>query len=51
MMTNGSPNSTGWPSSNRIWITVPARGAGIVTQILIEDGQPVEFGEPLMIVE
>jgi acetyl-CoA carboxylase biotin carboxyl carrier protein len=25
--------------------------AGTVTQILIEDGQPVEFGEPLMIVE
>ncbi len=25
--------------------------AGTVTQILIEDGQPVEFGEPLMIIE
>jgi acetyl-CoA carboxylase biotin carboxyl carrier protein len=30
---------------------IPAPRAGIVTQILIEDGQPVEFGEPLMIVE
>jgi len=30
---------------------IPAPRAGIVTQILIEDGQPVEFAEPLMIVE
>jgi acetyl-CoA carboxylase biotin carboxyl carrier protein len=30
---------------------IPAPRAGIVTQVLIEDGQPVEFGEPLMIVE
>jgi acetyl-CoA carboxylase biotin carboxyl carrier protein len=30
---------------------VPAPRAGTVTQILIEDGQPVEFGEPLMIIE
>jgi acetyl-CoA carboxylase biotin carboxyl carrier protein len=30
---------------------VPAPRAGIVTQILFEDGQPVEFGEPLMIIE
>jgi acetyl-CoA carboxylase biotin carboxyl carrier protein len=30
---------------------IPAPRGGIVTQILIEDGQPVEFGEPLMIVE
>ena len=29
MMTSGSPNSTGWPFSNRIAVTVPARGAGI----------------------
>ena len=27
------------------------RKAGTVTQILVEDGQPVEFGEPLMIIE
>lgn len=25
--------------------------AGTVTQVLVEDGQPVEFGEPLMIIE
>jgi acetyl-CoA carboxylase biotin carboxyl carrier protein len=25
--------------------------AGVVTQILVEDGQPVEYGEPLVIVE
>ncbi len=30
---------------------IPAPRAGVVTQILVEDGQPVEFGEPLMIVE
>jgi acetyl-CoA carboxylase biotin carboxyl carrier protein len=30
---------------------IPAPRAGIVTQVLIEDGQPVEFGEPLMIIE
>jgi acetyl-CoA carboxylase biotin carboxyl carrier protein len=30
---------------------IPAPRAGTVTQILVEDGQPVEFGEPLMIVE
>ena len=30
---------------------IPAPRAGIVIQILIEDGQPVEFGEPLVIIE
>jgi acetyl-CoA carboxylase biotin carboxyl carrier protein len=30
---------------------IPAPRAGKVTQILVEDGQPVEFGEPLMIIE
>jgi acetyl-CoA carboxylase biotin carboxyl carrier protein len=30
---------------------IPAPRAGTVMQILIEDGQPVEFGEPLMIIE
>ena len=30
---------------------IPAPRAGTVTKILIEDGQPVEFGEPLMIIE
>jgi acetyl-CoA carboxylase biotin carboxyl carrier protein len=30
---------------------IPATRAGRVIQILIEDGQPVEFGEPLMIIE
>ena len=30
---------------------IPAPHGGTVTQILIEDGQPVEFGEPLMIIE
>ena len=30
---------------------IPAPRSGIVTQILVEDGQPVEFGEVLVIVE
>jgi acetyl-CoA carboxylase biotin carboxyl carrier protein len=30
---------------------IPAPRSGTVIQILIEDGQPVEFGEPLMIIE
>jgi acetyl-CoA carboxylase biotin carboxyl carrier protein len=30
---------------------IPAPRDGTVTQILFEDGQPVEFGEPLMIIE
>ena len=30
---------------------IPAPRAGTVVQILFEDGQPVEFGEPLVIVE
>jgi acetyl-CoA carboxylase biotin carboxyl carrier protein len=30
---------------------IPAPRAGTVVQVLIEDGQPVEFGEPLMIIE
>jgi acetyl-CoA carboxylase biotin carboxyl carrier protein len=30
---------------------IPAPRSGTVVQILVEDGQPVEFGEPLMIIE
>ncbi len=30
---------------------IPATKAGVVTHILIENGQPVEFGEPLVVVE
>jgi acetyl-CoA carboxylase biotin carboxyl carrier protein len=30
---------------------IPAPRPGRVIQILVEDGQPVEFGEPLMIIE
>ncbi len=30
---------------------IPAPRAGTVSQILFEDGQPVEFGEPLVIIE
>lgn len=30
---------------------IPAPRSGTVTQIFIEDGRPVEFGEPLMIID
>lgn len=30
---------------------IPSPRAGTVTQILIEDGQPVEYGEPLVVIE
>ncbi len=30
---------------------IPATKAGTVKQVLVEDAQPVEFGEPLIIVE
>lgn len=30
---------------------IPSPRTGTVTQILVEDGQPVEFGEPLVIIE
>ncbi|GAB1716229.1 MAG: biotin carboxyl carrier protein [Nitrobacter sp.] len=30
---------------------IPSPRDGTVTQVLVEDGQPVEFGEPLVIIE
>lgn len=30
---------------------IPSPRAGRVTQVIINDGQPVEFGEPMMIIE
>lgn len=30
---------------------IPAPRAGTVTAIMVEDGQPVEYGEPLLIIE
>lgn len=30
---------------------IPAPKAGTITAILVEDGQPVEYGEPLMVIE
>jgi acetyl-CoA carboxylase biotin carboxyl carrier protein len=30
---------------------IPSPRAGTVTEILFEDGQPVEYGEPLLIIE
>jgi acetyl-CoA carboxylase biotin carboxyl carrier protein len=30
---------------------ITATAAGVVRQILVDDGQPVEFGEPLIVIE
>jgi len=30
---------------------IPAPRAGVVSKILVEDGQPIEFGEPIVILE
>jgi acetyl-CoA carboxylase biotin carboxyl carrier protein len=30
---------------------IPAPRGGVVTQVLIENGQPVEYGEPLVVIE
>jgi len=30
---------------------IPAPRSGTVTHILVENGQPVEFGEPLVVIE
>jgi acetyl-CoA carboxylase biotin carboxyl carrier protein len=30
---------------------IPSPRSGTITQILVEDGQPVEFGEPLVVIE
>ncbi len=30
---------------------IVATRSGVVTQILVEDGQPVEFGQPLVVIE
>jgi acetyl-CoA carboxylase biotin carboxyl carrier protein len=30
---------------------IPSPKAGVVIAVLIEDGQPVEYGEPLVVIE
>jgi acetyl-CoA carboxylase biotin carboxyl carrier protein len=30
---------------------IPAPKAGTVLRVLVDDGQPVEFGEPLVVIE
>ena len=34
----------------KVMNALPAPHAGTVKEILVEDGQPVEFGEPLMVI-
>jgi len=31
--------------------SIPAGARGMVTHILVDDGEPVEFGQPLMVIE
>ena len=35
----------------KVMNTLPAPRVGVVKEIMITDGQPVEFGEPLMVIE
>jgi len=35
----------------KVMNTLPAPRAGRITQIHVQDGQPVEFGEPLLVLE
>jgi acetyl-CoA carboxylase biotin carboxyl carrier protein len=30
---------------------IPAPRSGVISRIIVEDGQPIEFGEPLVIIE
>ena len=30
---------------------IPAPRAGTIAQVLVDNGQPVEFGEPLVVIE
>jgi acetyl-CoA carboxylase biotin carboxyl carrier protein len=30
---------------------IPSPRAGTVSQIMVQDGQPVEYGEPLMVID
>ncbi len=30
---------------------IPAPKSGTVVQIMVQDGQPVEYGEPLLVIE
>ncbi|MEX0922960.1 MAG: acetyl-CoA carboxylase biotin carboxyl carrier protein [Rhodovibrionaceae bacterium] len=35
----------------KVMNTLPAPRSGIVKEVFVSDGQPVEFGEPLMVIE
>ncbi|WP_022728326.1 acetyl-CoA carboxylase biotin carboxyl carrier protein [Fodinicurvata sediminis] len=35
----------------KVMNTLPAPVAGVVRQILVDDGQPVEFDEPMIVIE
>ena len=35
----------------KVMNALPSPRAGTVTQVLVSDGQPVEFGEPLLVIE
>lgn len=35
----------------KVMNSLPSPRAGTVTQVLVSDGQPVEYGEPLLVIE
>ncbi len=35
----------------KIMNAIPAPHAGIITEIIVADGQPVEYGEPLLVIQ
>ena len=45
------PYSTGWPSSTQISFIIPSTVDGIIKEICVDDGQPVEYGQTIVIVE
>ena len=53
MIISGSPYSTGWPSSTRISVTVPARGAGNLVHRLhrLDDQQRLALADAIADVD
>ena len=50
-LTGATGVPTVWDRDDFVDGQYPAIPAGTVVQIMVEDGHPVEYGEPLMIIE
>ena len=37
--------------TDKVVLEVPAPAAGVLSEILVADGDPIEFGEPLVVLE